>query len=86
MPNHSSPEKMLRRDQVVRMRNRSQLSEMKTCRKKFLESANTGKPDLELFKKAQSLIARAGRKLLIPKGRANRIISRMMKRIQLVQE
>jgi ribosomal protein S20 len=86
MPNHSSPEKMLRRDQVVRMRNRSQLSEMKTYRKKFLDSANSGKVDLELFKKAQSLVARAGRKHLIPKGRANRIISRMMKRMQLVEE
>jgi len=80
MPNHKSPEKMMRRDAIVRMRNRSQLTEMKTWRKKFLASLATGAADEELFRKAQSLIARAGRKSLIPRGRADRIISRMMKK------
>jgi ribosomal protein S20 len=84
MPDHSSPAKAMRRDAVARARNRSQLSELKTYRKKFLESVAGGTPDLELFRKTQSLVARAGRKLLIPKNRASRIISRMMKRMQSV--
>ena len=84
MPNHSSPEKAMRRDIIARARNKSQLSELKTYRKKFMESVATGTPDEALFRKTQCLVARAGRKLLIPKNRASRIISRMMKRMQPV--
>lgn len=83
MADHASPKKMQRRDRVARIRNKSQLSEMKTFRKKFLVSVDSGKADQELFKKAQSLVARAARKHVIPKNRANRIISHMMKRMQI---
>jgi len=80
MPNKQSPKKMLRRDTKARLLNKSQMSTMKTFRKKFEHSLVDG-GDLEAnFRKAQSLIARAGRKGLIPRGRASRIISRMMQK------
>jgi small subunit ribosomal protein S20 len=82
MTNHASAAKMHRRDKVARLRNKSQLSEMKTYRKKFLAAAAAGNADQELFKKAQSLVAKAARKHVIPKNRASRIIGHMMKRMQ----
>ena len=72
----------MRRNELVRTRNKSQLSTLKTYRKKFELSLGSteGKTVDEAFRHAQSLIARAGRKGLIPKGRASRIIGKMMKK------
>jgi ribosomal protein S20 len=80
MPNKQSPKKMLRRDIKARALNKSQMSNMRTFRKKFEHSLVSGDDTESSFRKAQSLVARAGRKGLIPKGRASRIISRMMQK------
>ena len=81
MPNKKSAEKMVRRNEMARIRNKSQMSTLKTYRKKFEQSLNVLDTDVEIsFKKVQSLLAKAGRKGLIPKGRASRIIGKLMKK------
>lgn len=80
MPCHASPKKMIRRDTKARMRNKSQMSALKTYRKKFEIALTSGNEVESAFRKAQSLLARAGRKGLIPRGRADRIIGNLMRK------
>ena len=81
MPLHRSPKKMMRRDLKARMHNRSQLSAVKTQKKKLEKALHTGVVTDELFRKTQGMLARAGQKGLIPKGRASRLIGKMMKKL-----
>ena len=46
--------------------------------KKFKSTLASGTPSEELFRKTQSLIARASRKKLIHPGKGSRMISRLM--------
>lgn len=87
MPNTKSAKKMLRRDIKARARNRSQHKTMKTMLKKFHSSLSGDMSHIETaFRRAQSYAQSAGRKNLIPKGRASRIISRMnLKRIEALR-
>lgn len=82
MPVHKSPKKMMRRDLKAKMRNKSQVSALRTQKKKFEKAFIEGSASEETFRKTQSLMARAGRKGLIPKGRASRLIGQMMKKMQ----
>lgn len=78
MPNTKCAIKALRRDKKARERNRSQRRTMKTAITSFKLALSKDNTLTEAsFAKMQSLVARAGRKNLIPSGRANRIISRM---------
>lgn len=79
MPNTKSAAKMLRRDTKARIRNKSQQKTIKTAIKKFRASLNSGVEVIETtFMQMQGLVDKAGRKHLIPRGRAKRIVSRLM--------
>ena len=90
MPHYASAFKHMRSDAKKRERNQSALSEIKTIKKAF-HSALTAKPDTQKNSAAPSkpsdiealrtqLISKldtAARKKIIPKGRANRLKSRI---------
>lgn len=78
MARPASPKRTLRRDIKARERNKAQKSTMKTFIKKFKSTLASGTPSEELFRKTQSLIARASRKKLIHPGKGSRMISRLM--------
>jgi ribosomal protein S20 len=82
MPLHKSPKKMMRRDLQARMRNKSQLTAVKTQKKKLEKALSANVVTDELFRKTQGMLARAGQKGIIPKGRASRLIGKMMKKLQ----
>jgi len=79
MANTKSAAKRARQNEKRRLRNRAQRSAMRTAIKKTLKAIEAG--DLAqaqtLFRQAQSLIARAGRKRLIHPRQAARRIARL---------
>ncbi|RME86471.1 MAG: 30S ribosomal protein S20 [Zetaproteobacteria bacterium] len=91
MANTKSAAKRARQNEKRRLRNRAQRSAMRTAVKKTLQAIEAG--DLEqaqlLFRKAQSLIARAGRKHVIHPRQAARRISRLnakLKKLALAKQ
>lgn len=87
MPNTKSAKKMLRRDTKARARNRSQVKAIKTAVKKFRASLVTTPDMVETsFAYVQSLVDKAGRKNLMPRGRAKRLVSRLMhKKVEAIK-
>jgi len=79
MANHASSEKRARQAEVRRLRNRSNMSAMKTSVKKVLEAVQ--KKDFsqidELLRNAQSTIAKTRQKGSIHKNNMARRISRL---------
>ncbi len=84
MANHASAAKRARRNERVRLNNRMQRSAMRTQIKKVLAAVEAGDREAAQaeFRKATSLIARAGRKRLIHPRQASRRISRLNARIK----
>lgn len=79
MATHASAEKRARQAEVRRLRNRANLSAMKTAMKKVVEAVN--KKDFanvpELLRSAQSVIAKTKKKGVIHKNNMARRISRL---------
>ncbi|KAB8028554.1 30S ribosomal protein S20 [Fluviispira multicolorata] len=79
MANHISSEKRARQSEVRRLRNRANMSAMKTATKKVLEAVQ--KKDFsniaELLRDAQSVIAKTRKKGTIHKNNMARRISRL---------
>lgn len=79
MATHPSAEKRARQAEVRRLRNRANLSTMKTAMKKVVEAVN--KKDFanvpELLRSAQSAIAKTKKKGVIHKNNMARRISRL---------
>ncbi|BBH54272.1 MULTISPECIES: 30S ribosomal protein S20 [Fluviispira] len=79
MANHISSEKRARQSEVRRLRNRANMSAMKTATKKVIEAVQ--KKDFsniaELLRAAQSVIAKTRKKGTIHKNNMARRISRL---------
>lgn len=83
MPNHLSAKKRVRQNDKRRMRNKANLTLMKTQIKKVQAAIEEKKHDTidELLKVAQSTIARTRRKGAIHKNTMARRISRLTKAV-----
>ena len=83
MPNHLSAKKRVRQNDKRRIRNKANLTLMKTQRKKVLTAIEEKKHDDidELLKLAQATIARTRRKGVIHKNTMARRISRLTKAV-----
>ena len=84
MANHASALKRARQDAKKRLANRAQRAAMRTAIKKVLQAVEAGDKEqaLAAFRRAESLIARAGRKRLIHPNQAARRVSRLSARIK----
>ncbi len=84
MPYHLSPEKRLRRDARVRLRNKSRMSRVRSFVKKARLSlaADLSAPDtVESVRLAQSELAKGAAKGVMHKKTASRKIGRLMKKL-----
>ena len=80
MANHKSAAKRAKQNEVKRLRNRATKSSMKTAIKKAVEAKKEGADNVtELFKHAQSLISKAGKKGVVHKNTASRRVARLAK-------
>lgn len=82
MPNTTSAKKELRKDKKRRLTNRSTISKIKTSIKKFLAQIKNNEIELanQLFREAQSTIAKASKKHIIHWKKAARLTSRMQQK------
>jgi small subunit ribosomal protein S20 len=79
--NHKSAEKRARQAERRRARNRSQKSRVRSLVKQCRDALTTGAAGVaEQLRQAESALARAAGKGVIPKRRASRTISRLAKR------
>jgi|GEM_PF-3786806 len=82
MSKTQAAKKGARQNEARRLSNREKLSEIKTARKKFLESLKIGKEvSIETFQKAQSLLAKAVKKGRMHWKTGARLVSRMSKKL-----
>ena len=82
MANHKSAKKRIRTSETKRLRNRSNLSAIRTAVKKFRTAVEANAPKEEvqtLFVSAQSALANGVTKGLFHKNNASRRISRLSK-------
>lgn len=79
MANHKQALKRHRQSLVRRQRNRGTKRRMMTCIKKAEEAREAGQGTEEALRTAVSEIAKVASKGVIPKKRASRKISRLMK-------
>lgn len=80
MANVKSAEKRNRQNQKRRARNRATASSVKTATQRAVEAIKKdGKAAISAISQAASVIAKAAHRGGIPKGRASRKISRLMK-------
>ncbi|WP_423189593.1 30S ribosomal protein S20 [Alkalibacterium sp. f15] len=82
MPNMEQAEKRQRQDVKKRANNVSQVTSMKTAKKKFLEAANNDADNAQdLYVKAVKAIDKASSKGLIHENKAARDKSRLSKKV-----
>ncbi len=84
MPNKRSAAKRVRQSEKRRLRNKSRKTAFKNAIKKLLKAMEEGKGKeevLELYRRAQSLIAKAEQKGAIHSNTASRKISRIAKKV-----
>ncbi|MBF0228101.1 MAG: 30S ribosomal protein S20 [Desulfamplus sp.] len=80
MANHKSAIKRAKQNEVRRLRNRSARSAMRTAIKKvYVAKEEAAENTTEIFKTAQSVIAKAAKKGLLHKNTAARKTSRLAK-------
>ena len=80
MANHKSAIKRAKQNEVRRLRNRSTRSAMKTAIKKvYVAKEEAAENTAEIFKTAQSVIAKAAKKGVLHKNTAARKTSRLAK-------
>ncbi|MBF0378896.1 MAG: 30S ribosomal protein S20 [Desulfamplus sp.] len=80
MANHKSAIKRAKQNEVRRLRNRSTRSAMKTAIKKvYVAKEEAAENTAEIFKTAQSVIAKAAKKGILHKNTAARKTSRLAK-------
>ena len=84
MPNTKTAKKELRKNIRRRASNKSKMSALKTAVKKCRLSFASGDAD-QAFLHAQKKLAKAAGKGLIPAGRADRLISNLNKRLNMVK-
>lgn len=80
MANHTATKKRVRRDETpggARARNKSALSAMKTTIKLLRKSIANGEKNVDILRKAQSCIAKCGRKRVVHPANADRKIGRL---------
>lgn len=86
MAKTKAAKKANRQNEARRIANREKISEIKTARRKFLESLKIGKDAATLaFQKAQSLLAKAAKKGRLHWKTAARLISRMSGKLDKVE-
>jgi small subunit ribosomal protein S20 len=84
MPYHLSPEKRLRRDERVRLRNKSRMSRVRNFIKKArlsLAGDLSVQDNIESVRLAQSELAKGASKGVMHKKTASRKIARLMKKL-----
>jgi small subunit ribosomal protein S20 len=77
MPNTKSAKKRMRRDEVVKLANKSRVRAVKTAVKKCDLQCSENELS-ERIRKAQSLLDRAARLRLVSPQRAGRLVGRLM--------
>lgn len=85
MANHKSAEKRARQAERRRARNRSQKSRVRSLVKECRDALAGGGGSAEQLRLAESALARAATKGVIPKRRASRTASRLARRAARAQ-
>lgn len=89
MAHHKSAEKRIRANARKNFRNRTYLSTVRTAVKSFrtaVEAGQEGAKVQELFRHAQSMLARAAAKGMLHKNSVSRRVGRLTKVLQLVEK
>lgn len=84
MPNTASAKKRLRQNETIRLRNRSQRSELRTHLRAVREAVSTGDKDamVKSYRAAQKKLDQAAAKNLIHRNAAARTKSRLNKMVK----